>query len=215
MTKKGCTQVKSKLIYGFGVNDAPYPVHETEKIGGVFRVVWICPYYVKWTGIIERVFSEKYHKSKPSYVGCTIEPAWKYFTEFVRWVDSQPNKDWQNCEPDKDFLSEQGKHYGPNTVVFLPNNVNSFIADRKRGRGQHMLGVHFQQRSGKFVAQCCDPFKQNSRQIGYFDNELEAHKAWQAKKHEDACQLADLQEDPRVAKALRERYAPDKDWTKV
>jgi len=44
---------------------------------------------------------------------------------------------------------------------------------------------------------------------------LDAHLAWKQQKHEYACLLADLQEDSRVADALRQRYAPDKDWTKA
>jgi hypothetical protein len=55
--------------------------------------------------------------------------------------------------------------------------------------------------------------KIKSRHIGYFKTELEAHKAWQARKHEYALQLADLQSDERVAEVLRTKYAPDKDWT--
>jgi hypothetical protein len=47
-----------------------------------------------------------------------------------------------------------------------------------------------------------------------FPTELEAHKAWQARKHELACMLADLQTDDRIASRLREMYAPDKNWTK-
>ena len=64
-----------------------------------------------------------------------------------------------------------------------------------------------------YRAYCNNPFKDKKLHLGSFITELEAHKAWQAKKHEYALQLADLQEDPRVADALRQRYAPYKDWT--
>jgi hypothetical protein len=66
-----------------------------------------------------------------------------------------------------------------------------------------------------FKGSCGNPFTGEGTYLGYFTDELACHKAWQAKKHEYACQLAELQEDPRVAQALRERYAPDKDWTKI
>lgn len=49
--------------------------------------------------------------------------------------------------------------------------------------------------------------------MGVFPTELEAHLTWQARKHELSCMLADLQTDERIATVLRERYAPDKDWT--
>ena len=80
-----------------------------------------------------------------------------------------------------------------------------------------MLGANFHSRDLTYEAHCCNPFlpKNVSRSLylGRFKTELEAHKAWQAKKHEYALQLAELQDDPRVAEVLRERYAPDKDWS--
>jgi hypothetical protein len=215
MTKKGNTQSKRTLIYGWGVNDSTEPVYQTEMFNGKRRNVWVCPYYSKWIGILERVLSERYHKVKPSYVGTTICEEWKYFTNFKKWVDEQPNRNWESCEPDKDILSFNGKHYSPETCVFISPRVNSFITDRKQKRGEYMLGVSWHKKSNKLAAQCCTYGENTSRHIGYFTNELEAHKAWQAKKHEYACMLADVQEDTRVADALRQRYAPDKDWTKA
>ena len=79
-----------------------------------------------------------------------------------------------------------------------------------------MIGCSFHKATGKYMSRCMNPFSKyegQGRHIGIFNTELEAHKAWQAKKHEYACQLAELQADPRAAQALRERFAPDKDWT--
>jgi hypothetical protein len=42
--------------------------------------------------------------------------------------------------------------------------------------------------------------------LGAFKTVEEANKAFLKEKHRFACMLADLQDDPRVAKALRERY---------
>ena len=142
---------------------------------------------------------------------------WKYLSKFIEWVDSQPNKDWQNCEPDKDFLSEGNKHYSPETVVFISKKLNLFTSSKKKNRGKYMIGVSLYRYNNvdKYTAQCSNPLLRSSFFIGIYDTELEAHKAWQAKKHEYACMLADLQEDQRIASRLREMYAPDKDWTKA
>ena len=77
-----------------------------------------------------------------------------------------------------------------------------------------MIGVCWKAANKKFEAQCSNPFSKDRGYLGLFDNELEAHKTWQAKKHEHACRLADIQGDPRAAEALRKRYAPDTDWSK-
>jgi hypothetical protein len=91
-----------------------------------------------------------------------------------------------NCELDKDFLIESNKHYGADTVVYIPKKLNSFTIDQKRNRGDLMAGVSPSTKGKKkpFVAQCTNPFDGRGRHLGYFETELEAHKAWQAKKHE-------------------------------
>ena len=214
MTKK--VRKSGKLIYGWGINDVNYSITKSETINGKNTKVWVCPYYSKWSGMIERCFDIKYQEKKPTYRDCTICEEWKYLSNFIKWVDSQPNKDWVNCEPDKDILFQGNKHYSPETVVFVSRQINNFLTDSGKIRGAHMIGVSYiPQGSEKnpYRSECNNPFKRKGRYLGIYPTELEAHLAWQAKKHEYACALADLQDDPRVAQALRERYAPDKDWT--
>jgi hypothetical protein len=57
----------------------------------------------------------------------------------------------------------------------------------------------------KFQARCNDG-SGKTKHLGYFDTELEAHQAWLKCKQEVALELAAEQTDPRVAKALIERY---------
>jgi hypothetical protein len=202
-----------------GINDVDYQTQRYEFVDGKQKNVWKCPYYRKWSAILERCYSEKYHKDKPTYVGCKIHESWLKLSNFIKWVDEQPNRDWQNCEPDKDILSSGDGCYGPDTVAFVSKKVNNFIKTNSKTRGSLMIGVSKPKRSSQYKALCANPFGKTSTQIrgyiGFYRTELEAHKAWQAKKHEYACQLADHEGDPRVAEALRQRYAPDKDWTNV
>lgn len=207
---------KVKLIYGWGINDVGYDVCKHETVNGKRKCIWMCPYYVKWRSMISRCFNSKYLANKPTYIDCTICEEWKYLSNFIEWVDSQPNKDWVNCQLDKDLLS-YGKCYSPQTCVFVDEITNQFIKESGNSRGYCLLGVCMTTSSIRpYKTQCRNPFNRDDRgYLGTFSNELKAHKAWQAKKHEYACQLAELQQDPRVAKALRERYAPDKDWGNV
>lgn len=203
---------KNKLVCSWGVNDADYAITKNEVVNGKKKIVWVCPYYKRWKGMLERCFSLKYQEMQPTYKGCTVCEEWRYLSNFIKWVDSQPNRDWESCNLDKDFLIEGNKEYSPNTCVFIPSNLNSFIVDKGNDRGDYMIGVSYEHKKNPYRARCSSPFV-GTRCVGHYPTELEAHKAWQAKKHEYALQLADLQEDERVAKALRERYAPDKDWT--
>jgi len=209
-------------VHSAGINDVNYRIQITETLldkNGKLRqkVTGICPYYDDWRGMVQRCFDHKLQQRNPTYKGCTMCEEWKYFSNFIKWVDSQPNKNWQDCQLDKDLLIKGNKHYSPETTLYLPHNVNVFLIDSAKSRGELMIGVCVEKsnRKNPFRAQCaCRLVSGNKRgYLGLFPTELEAHKAWQAKKHEYACRFADLQDDPRVAQALRERYAPDKDWT--
>lgn len=207
---------KNKLVRGWGINDVNYCVYKYEVINGKSRCVWVCPYYIKWCSILTRSFNLKYQGKYPTYIGCTVAEEWRYLSDFIKWVDSQPNRDWSTCEPDKDFLYENNKHYSPETVVFIPKELNKFTNTRGNARGECMIGVIYTPYRGdknSYTACCRNPFNpKSSSHVGLFSTELEAHKAWQAKKHEYACKLAELQTDGRVASRLREMYLPDKDW---
>jgi hypothetical protein len=199
-------------IYGVGINDADYVIGTNELCGSTGRHKrWVCPYYMKWVSMFNRCYSKARLLKYPTYEYCEVSVDFHRFTDFVSWVNSQPNQDWQNCHLDKDLLFEGNKIYSPLTCVFITPKVNCFLVDRKRFRGDLLLGVTKDRR--RLKARCMNPFTRKEDHIGMFSTELEAHKAWQARKHEYACQLAELQEDSRVADALRQRYAPDKDWT--
>lgn len=209
-------EILKPSVYGWGINDVNYPVTKSAKIDGKNKKVWRCPYYMAWASVVQRCHDPKFKEKQPTYKECTIEQDWQYLSNFIKWVDSQPNRNWQNCEVDKDFLIDGNKHYSPETVVFLPSNVNTFIINCNKRRGDLLIGVSQSgTKTTAYVAQCSDPFKVDKRgYVGVFPTELEAHKAWQAKKHEYACKLAIIQPDERVAIVLKELYAPDKDWTR-
>ena len=172
--------------------------------------------YSYWHSMVRRCYSTVYQQRKPTYNGCEVCEDWKDFQKFSIWFDVNYPYTNVDCQLDKDLLGD-GKYYSPDTAVFVSSKVNTFINDSGKSRGDYMIGVSYTpycNKNNPYIANCQNPFNKSNRgYIGYYPTELEAHKAWQAKKHEYACQLADLQEDERVAKALRERYAPDKDWT--
>ena len=199
-----------------GIVDVMYTKHgtglPTTDRKQMHKVVSTCPYYRKWNSMLTRCYSSTYKLKYPTYQGCCVCDSWLLLSNFILWVDAQPNTTWIYCHLDKDLLGD-GITYNPKNCCFITKELNLFLTDNKRCRGEYMLGVNLDKESNKFRARCSNPFTKRSTYLGRFTSELEAHKAWQAKKHEYACQLADLQEDPRVAEALRQRYAPDKDWT--
>lgn len=201
--------------YGWGINDAGYSVTKSETVNGRSKRVWTCPYYKVWRSMLCRCLSDSYKSLYETYNECSVAEEWKYLSSFIKWVDSQPNRDWQDCNLDKDILVRDNKIYSPETCIFISANINRFVIDSNKIRGQFFLGVcpNRQGCRNEYQVYCNNPYTKKQEYLGVFDNELHAHKVWQAKKHTHACMLAEEQPDPRVAKALRERYAPDKNWT--
>jgi hypothetical protein len=198
-----------KLVCGIGINDADYVVKNWETIGYVdgkqkLKMVWECPYYRAWTHMLERCYSTKLQEKHPTYVGCTVVTEWHLFSNFKAWMQKQ---DWEDNQLDKDLLIEGNKVYGPATCIFVSPMVNTFIVDCRASRGEWLIGVYWEKRKNKFKSQCRNPFTSKKEYLGLYTCELEAHQAWVKRKLELTHELASIQEDPRVAKALIDRYS--------
>lgn len=67
--------------------------------------------------------------------------------------------------------------------------------------------MNWEKNAEKFKASCSNPSTNKKESLGYFACEQEAHEAWAKRKLELAHELAAIQTDERVAKALIERYS--------
>lgn len=114
-----------KLVAGHGINDVNYTtqiykiVEGRTPFGRKKKVrVWVCPYYEKWASMLRRAYSKVYHKKRPTYIGSSVCEEWLYLSNFIKWVDSQPEDNWANLQLDKDFLVSGNKHYSPEKFSF-------------------------------------------------------------------------------------------------
>lgn len=197
-----------KLVRGVGINDADYSVLVTETVGYVNgkrkqRIVWECPIYKRWSNMITRCYYAKTHEVRPTYKDCTVCAEWLRFSNFRKWMIEQ---DWEGMQLDKDLMFANCKEYSPKSCIFVSTTVNSFLTEREANRGKWPIGVTWKEKNQKFQANCNNPFTLKMEYLGLFDCPREAHKAWLSKKLEHAYALAAIQTDPRVAKALIERY---------
>lgn len=197
-----------KLVYGVGINDADYVVKKNEEIGyeggkRKLKQVWVCPYYRAWKSMLGRCYSAKYQERYPTYKGCSVSEEWLTFSNFKAWMETQ---DFEGKQLDKDLLFEGNKVYSAKRCVFVTGLVNSFTTDAGASRGEWMIGVRWCKREGKFRSECGNPFTKKQERLGYFTCEQKAHEAWRKRKLELAHELAAIQTDPRIAKALIDRY---------
>lgn len=195
---------KSKLVRGVGINDADYAVYVYGRNEAGQQTKWQRPFYTAWTSMLKRCYGAHYLALRPTYNDCSVVAEWIRFSKFREWMTAQP---WEGNQLDKDILLPGNKIYSPDLCVFVPSKLNSFFLGRGAARGEWPIGVNFHKQSGKFRAVCSNPFTGKGEYLGRFHRPDAAHEAWRAKKHEHACRYASQQTDPRIAQALRTRYA--------
>ena len=207
---------KSKLVEGVGINDANYNVTDWEYIGfkedgkPLKRLIWTCPYYITWKSMLGRCYNIKFQERHPTYIGCYVCDEWLLFSNFKVWMETQ---EWEGKELDKDLLFKGNTVYNPNTCVFISSKINSFLIERGADRGEYPIGVCYMKKQKNMVNEHDKPYiaqigdsSGKAKYLGCFATPEEAHAAWLTAKLEQAKILAAEQTDPRVAKALIERY---------
>jgi hypothetical protein len=191
---------KSRLVFGVGVNDSELPVYKyKDRI-----LVWQCQFYRAWNNMLKRCYSTELMLRHPTYIGCSVDPEWIYFSAFRSWMQS---KDWDGMHLDKDILFPGNKMYSPDTCIFVSPALNIFLIDRGLDRGEWPIGVCWHKNVGGFTANCSNPFTGQRDHLGVFSSPDDAHEAWRRRKHQHALRYADMQTDPRIAEALRTRFA--------
>ncbi len=113
----------SVLVFGVGINDADYVQQIKETIGKradgsyIQKVVWTCPFYKSWSGMLQRGYSENWKTKYPTYTETRVYEPWHRFTTYRKWMETQP---WEGAYLDKDILHKGNQLYCPDSCVFIP-----------------------------------------------------------------------------------------------
>ena len=184
-------QNKKKLVYGVGINDAEYTVQKRNKDGKMER----CPYYVKWSSMMQRSYSEQYNKKFGSYKDVEVCESWKTFSNFKKWMET---KDWKDKELDKDIMITNNKIYSPSACIFIPKTINYLFADSAKARGKYPQGVHIDKKNNKFISQINKYGKRTW--IGRFNTIDEAEQAYKISKSSYIIELANKEDISEIIK---------------
>lgn len=171
-----------KPLYGVGINDADYVIQPT--INGKRA---LCKAYQTWSGMLQRAYSDVWHKRYSTYMDVTVCDEWHKFSTFKKWFDVNYVNDWQL---DKDLLTPT-KVYSPDTCLFIPSWLNKFTIDSKAIRGNFPIGVSLHKRDGVFQSNCKNPITHKKEYLGSYRTPEKAHLAWMARKIEIAYELKD------------------------
>lgn len=158
--------------------------------------------YEDWNSMLKRCY--KSEEAKKAYKDKFVKDEWHCFQVFAEWATKQPNFGKEGWDLEKDLLVKNNKMYGPDTCVYLPREINSFIK-RKNFNGLP-LGVDIAYNydgTPYYRTQAREDGKNVN--LGRFYNVEDAFLAYKTHKEQLAKKLADKWKDeiPEVAyKAL-------------
>lgn len=147
------------FIHGVGIND----------LHGVLRD----QQYRTWSDMIRRCYSVKRQANHSTYLQCTVDPDWLFFSVFREWLQTQP---WEGRDLDKDIMHPGNKHYAPDTCCFVTHAVNNLMTDRKAKRGRYPQGVCWAEKDQRFKADISINGKK--KYLGNFRSPEEARAAY-------------------------------------
>ena len=172
-----------RLVQGVGVNDSP--ILTTLEDGTRD------PSYMKWKGILNRVYSKKALIQQPCYFNSTVSEDFLIFSKFKDWHVNQVGYGEVGYDVDKDLLVKGNSVYSPSTCVLLPKEINLFMIKRiSSGCAINPLpiGVYYHKTNKKYRSQINDNGKRKS--LGYFKTPEEAFYAYKEAKEQQAKSLA-------------------------
>lgn len=152
------------------------------------------PAYRQWDAMRTRCNKDSKHRLLyPTYEGVSCSEDFNDFELWLEWAKQQigfgntanNGKVWPL---DKDILLKGNKLYSPDYCVFIPNEINNFVTNRKTDRGEYPIGVHYSTKEKKYIASC----SMNSKKyyIGGYHSVEESFMAYKQFKEQAAKQLA-------------------------
>lgn len=181
-----------KLVQGVGINNGKY----TATVDGKVRKE-----YELWKDMLERCYSENYHKKKPTYLGCTVSDNFKHYAYFFEWCQTQTGFNASGYTLDKDLIIKGNKIYSEDNCVFIPNELNMLLLKRQLDRGALPIGVT---KSGRNFQALCK-INGVKKYIGTFNTPELAFNAYKAFKESHIKELAEKYKgtiDQRAYQAL-------------
>lgn len=171
-----------KLVHGVGINDGKYPA----TIKGIKRKE-----YELWTNMLERCYSENYHKKMPTYLGCTVSDSFKDYTYFFEWCQTQIGFNIEGYELDKDLIYKGNREYNEDNCVFIPHELNMLLLKSNSTRGDLPIGVS--KHGNNFRTRCRAEGKQIC--LGTFNTPELAFNAYKTFKEAHIKELAEKYKD--------------------
>ena len=140
--------------------------------------------YKHWSSMFYRCYSEKAHKTQPSYINCEVDKSFWCYQDFMKWFnENYYTVNNEKMTIDKDLLFFGNKIYSPEKCLFLPDRLNVLISNGNKKTNGLPRGVHFHSINKNYIAlNSCD--KGGSNHLGSFSTPELAFQAYKKRKEE-------------------------------
>lgn len=152
--------------------------------------------YKTWSHMLERCYSEKYHKKEPTYKNCAVDNNWLNFQNFAKWYyENFYQIEGERMCLDKDILNKGNKIYSDKTCIFVPQRINTLFVKCDNNRGTLPIGVYYHKQAKNFQAKySVYDLKENKnkrKHLGLYDTPQEAFEVYKQYKENYIKEVAD------------------------
>ena len=181
-----------RRVYGIGyLGEGKYNAYENGKATKC---------YDTWRSMMQRCYDPKLHEKFPTYINCEVCEEWHNYTNFGKWFNENYYEVvGEKMGLDKDILNKGNKIYSPENCLFVSNNINVLFVKHDKLRGDCPIGVHYNKRDKKFVAQCniydYEENKSKIKYLGYYNTPEQAFKVYKEYKEKYIKEVADYYKD--------------------
>ena len=189
------------MIFGKGINDFEKPI----SCKGVKMRE-----YILWKSMLERCYSSHNAIKNNSYCKVSVQEQLLSFSNFHSFVRGLQGFDQDGWQMDKDIIGS-GLSYDVNSIVFVPREINLFFAVDIFMVREKPIGAKLDKKRGKVFSS----MKRDGKTIfiGYFETELDAHKAYLRNKANYGKVLASRYQECLDSRVLKELNNCE-DWFK-
>ena len=174
-----------KRYFGIGyIGEGKYKVKENGKHTRAYKT---------WNSMLQRCYSEKYHKKHPTYVECEASKWFHNFQNFGIWdEENYYSIEGEKMCLDKDILVKHNKVYSPENCIYVPQTINSLFIKSDKTRGDSVIGTSLQK--GKYVVYCSlfnpETGKSKNEYLGLYETQEEAFKVYKYYKEKNIKEVA-------------------------
>lgn len=135
--------------------------------------------YKHWSSMIKRCYDERWEKSNPCYKDCFVCNEWHNFQNFAEWhYNNYYEVNNQKMVLDKDFKFKNNKIYSPETCIYVPQEINNFIAIKREKKTDLPPGVR--PHGNKYRVNM--NFNKKKYYIGLYNTKYEAFEIYKIQK---------------------------------